>query len=190
MSRIPRVSFITSHLLSSSCLDNGYILYNQAMQQKTKFITFLIILIQVVMLSFSSSMAFATSHEPPVDEEPAPPGFGCGEEGGEDCQTANLCEGDGADCSGADFVCDEAVSNADSENIVCQFLRIVNFLSIGVAFVATITVAASGIQYMGARGDPNKTAAAIQRMVQVGIGIAMYVFGWAFLNWLIPGGAV
>ena len=74
-------------------------------------------------------------------------------------------------------------------SILCKFVDIITFLSIGVGIVATITVAVSGFQYMASRGDPNKTAQAVSRLVQVAIAIALYVFGWAIIDWLIPGGA-
>lgn len=72
---------------------------------------------------------------------------------------------------------------------LAKMVEIMNFLSVGVAIVATITVAIAGAQYSLARGDPNKSAAAINRLTQVGIAIFTYVFGLALLNWLVPGGA-
>lgn len=83
--------------------------------------------------------------------------------------------------------CDD-VANPESDNILCRLIQFVNFLSIGVTVVAGITIAVAGFQYIASRGDPNKTAQAINRLIQVGTAILLYVFGWALLNWLIPGG--
>ena len=104
-----------------------------------------------------------------------------------------LCGGDGNPCAPPPNIdvdeCGDA-TNAESTNILCQLVRIVNFLSIGVAVVSAITVAVAGMQYTASRGDPGKTSAAINRLTQVGLAIVMYVFGLALLNWIIPGGAL
>jgi len=85
--------------------------------------------------------------------------------------------------------CDDS-ADEESRNIACQFIRVVNFLSIGVGVVSAITVGVSGVQYTMSRGDPGKTAQAVSRLTQVGLGIALYIFGWALLNWLVPGGVI
>lgn len=69
-----------------------------------------------------------------------------------------------------------------------RLIEIVNFLSVGVGIVASISVAYAGIQYLMSRGNPSATAAAISRIIHAAIAIFLYVFGWAILNWLIPGG--
>lgn len=89
------------------------------------------------------------------------------------------------------IVCSDPENPTDADNtILCKFIQVINFLSVGVAVVSAITVAVVGMQYMSSRGDPSKTAQAIGRLMQVGFGIVFYVFGWALLNWLIPGGAI
>ncbi len=72
--------------------------------------------------------------------------------------------------------------------IYLRLIEIVNFLSIGVTIVVAISIAVSGFQYMMSRGDPGTTSAAIQRMVQAGTALVLYIFGWSLLNWLVPGG--
>lgn len=74
--------------------------------------------------------------------------------------------------------------------ILRTFISIVNVLSIGVAIVASITVAIAGMQYMASRGDPNATVAAVNKLTQVGMAIVIFIFGWTLLNWLIPGGVI
>lgn len=78
--------------------------------------------------------------------------------------------------------------NIEENPIYVRLVEIINFLSIGVGIVVAISVAVGGFQYMASRGDPGATSAAIKRLNQAATAIALYVFGWAILNWLIPGG--
>ena len=80
--------------------------------------------------------------------------------------------------------------NIEDNPIYERLIEIVNFLSIGVTIVIAISVAIAGIQYMMSRGDPSATSAAIRRVVQAGTALLLYIFGWAILNWLIPGGVI
>jgi len=134
-----------------------------------------------------------------------PPTAASGSANNTSASGSSFCASGGSSCNGQDTTvqtpnkdvlpagdlnvkCD-ANNPSGSNSIMCKFVDIINFLSIGVGIVATITVAVSGFQYMASRGDPNKTAQAVSRLVQVAIAIALYVFGWAIINWLIPGGA-
>lgn len=78
----------------------------------------------------------------------------------------------------------------DDNSIMCTFIRVVNVLSIGVAIVASITVAVTGYQYSASRGSPEATSRAVARLAQVGLAIVVYIFGWTMLNWLVPGGVL
>ncbi len=86
--------------------------------------------------------------------------------------------------------CAEYGVEGQDSPIMCKFIEVVRFLSIGVTVVAAITVAVVGMQYTASRGDPSKTAQAVNRLVKVGSGIVVYIFGWALLEWIIPGGAI
>jgi hypothetical protein len=57
---------------------------------------------------------------------------------------------------------------------------------IGVAAVLMITV--GGIQYITARDNAQAVASAKQRIINVVIGLVAFMFLYAFLQWLIPGG--
>ena len=82
-------------------------------------------------------------------------------------------------------------SLAIEENPIYErLIEIVNFLSVGVTIVIAISVAIAGIQYMASRGDPSGTQAAIQRIIQAGTALVLYIFGWSLLNWLVPGGVL
>ena len=79
-------------------------------------------------------------------------------------------------------------NNEVASPIMCTLIDVVNFLSIGVAVVAAASVAVAGMQYVGSQGNPNKTKQATDRLITTGSAILLYVFGWALLNWIVPGG--
>ena len=59
----------------------------------------------------------------------------------------------------------------------------------GIAGVAVvISIVLGGIQYSAAGGDPGKVAAARNRISKAIIALLAFLFLFAFLNWLLPGG--
>jgi hypothetical protein len=65
---------------------------------------------------------------------------------------------------------------------------IVNFLSAGVGIVVTGVILIGGIQYIVAGDNPNALMAARQRITNGLIALFVFLFTFAFLQWLIPGG--
>ncbi len=65
---------------------------------------------------------------------------------------------------------------------------IVKFLSDGVGIVVVASVVLAGVQYTTARSDPQAVNAAVTRLQSSLIALAIFIFGWALLQWLIPGG--
>lgn len=61
-------------------------------------------------------------------------------------------------------------------------------LSAIVGVGAIIMTIVAGLQYSASRDNPQGVQAAKQKIANVVIGLAAYIFLWAFLNWLIPGG--
>lgn len=133
----------------------------------------------------------------PEPDTPVEPDPGGGSSGGGDFALENPGEDERQlentpvvlGCSDTTATGGTVIEGTDSP-ILCEFIRVVRFLSIGVTIVAAITVAVSGLQYTAAKGDPNKTSQAVQRLAKVGMGIVFYLFGWALLEFLIPGGAL
>jgi hypothetical protein len=68
------------------------------------------------------------------------------------------------------------------------FFAIVRFLSAGVGIVIIGSVIWAGIQYSMAADDPNAVAKAKDRIKNSGYALLMYIFAYALLNYLIPGG--
>lgn len=67
---------------------------------------------------------------------------------------------------------------------VVQFLLI----SVGVALVAVVIV--SGYQYIFARGNPQQTSAARDRIGYAIGGLIMFAIASLLMNWLVPGGVI
>jgi hypothetical protein len=65
---------------------------------------------------------------------------------------------------------------------------IVNVLSAGVGIVVIGMIIVGGIQYSIAGDNSQATAAAKQRIVNALIALFAYLFIFAFIQWLIPGG--
>jgi hypothetical protein len=73
--------------------------------------------------------------------------------------------------------------------IVDDLRTIINALSFGVGVIIIIMIILGGIQYMAAGDNPNGVTAAKQRVSNALIALAVFLLTFAFLQWLIPGGA-
>jgi hypothetical protein len=72
--------------------------------------------------------------------------------------------------------------------IVKDLNIIVDFLSIGVGIVVIGSIILGGIQYAMAGDSPEAVNKAKQRITNASIALLAYMFVFAFLQWLIPGG--
>jgi hypothetical protein len=72
--------------------------------------------------------------------------------------------------------------------IVTRAVTIINFLSIGVVFGVTGMIIVGGIQYVTAGGVPQRIESAKKRIISALIALFLYIFMYAILQWLIPGG--
>jgi hypothetical protein len=64
----------------------------------------------------------------------------------------------------------------------------IKVLSAIVGLVAAISLVMGGIQYSTSGGDPQKASAAKSRISKTILGVFIYGFLYAFLNFLVPGG--
>lgn len=67
---------------------------------------------------------------------------------------------------------------------------IINTLTVGVGVAAVGAIAFAGFLYATARDDTNQTKKAITMITNTAIGILVYIFMWAILQYLIPGGVL
>lgn len=81
----------------------------------------------------------------------------------------------GGDCSGL------------IKKYVNPFIRL---LSVLVGIIVAISIVVGGVQYSSASGDPSKVNAAKKRITNAILALLAYLFMFAFLQWLLPGGIV
>lgn len=65
---------------------------------------------------------------------------------------------------------------------------LVNLLAVGIGVVVVGSVIVGGIQYSSAQGDPGKVAAAKSRITNSLFALGGFIFLYAFLSWVMPGG--
>lgn len=65
---------------------------------------------------------------------------------------------------------------------------IINFLSYGIGIVVVGMIIVGGIQYATSGGVPQKIEAARRRITNALIALVLYIFMFAILQWLVPGG--
>lgn len=98
--------------------------------------------------------------------------------------TANKCACDPALQSCKSTGC----AGADCGLIRRYFNPVINFLTAVVGIVVTIAIIIGGIQYSTSADDPQKVAAAKARIINAVLALLAFIFLWAFLQWLVPGG--
>ena len=74
-------------------------------------------------------------------------------------------------------------------NFIDKYLNpIILLLSAMVGVFAVISIIVAGIQYSSSADDPGKVSKAKQRIFNTLIGLIAYIFLFAFLQYLVPGG--
>jgi len=95
----------------------------------------------------------------------------------------NLSEGIPGTSTGA------SVTTCKNNCIVTEYLNpLVKFLNVAVSLVVVISVVVGGIQYSSSRDNPEALKAARKRMTNALLGLVVYFFLYAFLNFIVPGG--
>ena len=104
------------------------------------------------------------------------------------------CNGDssqcGSTCGGGDTAYTPVIDigcQGKGNAIMDSLFGIIRFLSDGVGLVVVGSIIVGGIQYSASRGDPQSTALAINRIRSSLIALLIYIFAYAFLNYLLPG---
>lgn len=91
-------------------------------------------------------------------------------------------------CGGVEVAIDVDCDNSTENPIIVYSIAVINFLAAGVGLVVIIMIAVGGVQYMTAGGNPQKTQEAVTRIINAILGLLVFLFMYAFLQWLIPGG--
>lgn len=95
----------------------------------------------------------------------------------------------GGNCSSIKAGSDEEdVSKCD---LVTKYIQpFVNFLAALVGVGVVVSIVIGGIQYSSSAGDPSKVTAAKKRIFNAIVALITFLFLYALLNFLIPGGLV
>lgn len=95
------------------------------------------------------------------------------------------CSTTSGDCKG-----DGTIESLNEKNcgIISYIVIITNVLSALVGVIIVTMIIWGGIQYSSAGSDPSKVQAARQKISNALVALVLFVFGFAIVQWLIPGG--
>lgn len=80
--------------------------------------------------------------------------------------------------------------NKDNCSIIGWLVIGINTLSALVALTVVIVIIVAGIRYSAAGDDPQKVAQAKARIMNAIIALVVFIFMYAFLQWVVPGGVL
>lgn len=98
---------------------------------------------------------------------------------------ANIDRPDPCDGSGSSQKLRECL---EKNPIVVIIQWVINFLSIGVGVVVVIMIIIGGIQYASAGGNPSGVSEGKKKITNAILALLAYIFLYAALQWLVPGG--
>lgn len=79
--------------------------------------------------------------------------------------------------------------NTEGGNPVMSILlQIINFLAVGVGIAVVGGITWGGMLYASSNGDAGKTKQAITIIVNAVVGLLLFIFMYALINFLVPGG--
>lgn len=87
--------------------------------------------------------------------------------------------------------CSAGEAGADCRKIFTDYINpFIRLLSVAIGVVSVLMIVVGGVEYSSAGSDPQKVAAAKKRITNAIFALLAYIFLFAFLNWLIPGGVI
>jgi hypothetical protein len=85
--------------------------------------------------------------------------------------------------------CDDAANIDENTCGIVAYIQVaINILTAIVGVVIVIMIAVGGIQYSAARDNPQEAAAAKQKIYNAVLALVVYLFSFAFLQYIVPGG--
>ncbi|MBX4197636.1 hypothetical protein KW801_03735 [Candidatus Saccharibacteria bacterium] len=107
-----------------------------------------------------------------------------------DCPSGRVDPNDNSKCAPLGNDCNGLNNNAClKKNPITTYINdAIAFLSAGVGIIVIGTIILGGIQYSMAGDNPTATQAARQRITNGLIALFAFLFIFAFLQWLVPGG--
>ena len=133
----------------------------------------------VLAILVAPSLTLAVNSGPCHPENNNPPGTALSPEDLKNC----------LDCNGHPNPTPESLNECLNGNpIVRDLNKIVNFLSAGVGIVVIGMIILGGIQYMAAGDKVEAITSAKKRITNALIALLAFIFMFAFLQWVVPGG--
>lgn len=105
------------------------------------------------------------------------------------------CEpGDSNCCNGVkttfDLGCVSSKDDVKGNPIFGALLAVINFMAVGVGIAVVGGIIYGGVRYITANGNAGKTEEATKIIINAILGLLLFFFMYALLNWLIPGGVL
>lgn len=94
------------------------------------------------------------------------------------------------DCNGENIRAGAPEGSEEHCGILDYLVLFINVLAGLVGVVVVISIIVAGIQYSTAGADPQKVSAAKNRIRNALIALFFFLFMYAFLNYLVPGGVL
>jgi len=146
-----------------------------------------------LLLLAPSAVVYAGPTDPGGGSTPSTPATGCDNSTSAVCSS---CPSGSATASGCtQSTSDPAATcstngNGGTCDLVQKYVNpAIDLLSVIFGLLAVISLILAGINYATSEGDPQKASKAKRRIANTVIGIVAYMFLYAFLQFIIPGGA-
>lgn len=98
---------------------------------------------------------------------------------------------DGGDnCGGVNVAFSVGCRDDFSNPILAYLVALLRFLSYGVGIVVILMIVIGGIQYAAAGDNAQSVSAAKKRIVNAFTALLLYIFAFAILNYVVPGGLI
>jgi|GEM_PF-795950 len=102
--------------------------------------------------------------------------------------TETVATNPGSGSGGANLSMDCTGGAEGSCGIIEKIIQIINGVSVLVGIVVVIMIIVGGIQYSAAGSDPQKIASAKSKITNALLALLVFIFLYAFLQWVVPGG--
>jgi hypothetical protein len=139
----------------------------------------------LLMIALPLSMAAPAYADAPCGDN-CSTGAGAGPSGNSNAAQSGACN-DTQDAKG-NLSQAKVTKCLNQSPVVKDIQTIVNFLSAAVGVVIIAMLIVGGIQYSLAGDNASALTAARQRITNAVIALVAFLFAYAFLQWLIPGG--
>lgn len=94
--------------------------------------------------------------------------------------------GEGDNCVPTAILGGGEVCDTSGSSIFGLLLTIIDIMTIGVGILGVVGISITGIQYLTAGGNEEKTRKAKHRMFEIIIGLALYAVFFLLMQWIIP----